>query len=446
MRQTNALSVRVYLVNGNGRIARGMAYGTQSSHHVLNVPAGNMSAFPDDPDHFLQFAQKIDPSTTAASFVSRRLYGDYLEWLLNETERLAPHNVELHRIYQQVTKIEDMPGGNCKFVTLDDNVTMVVDRVVLALGHFGSTSLPITNDSVSSSPRYLHDPWDQSRLDAIPARARVMLLGTGLTAVDVAMTLLSRNPNRSIIAVSRRGLVPQSHRVSAGKPLGVGAETIWGNATTIREQLHAFRNYCNHLEAKGRDWREALAILRPVTADVWLAYTDKERRRFLRHVQPYWDTHRHRLAPAVAEKLSVALASGVIKTLAGRILSMEDNNGGIKSTLRRRGRQEARIEDVEYVVNCTGPCANPRLINSELVKQLLDDGIICTDSLGLGIEVTEDCAVISANGLPSENLFYIGPWLKAKYWESTAVPDLRVFATRLAKRIVQENWHAIAVK
>jgi uncharacterized NAD(P)/FAD-binding protein YdhS len=443
MRQTNTLPVRVYLLNGTGRIARGMAYGTQSSHHVLNVPAGNMSAFPEDPDHFLQYAQKADASTTAASFVSRRLYGDYLEWLLNEAERLAPPNVELHRVYRQVTKIEDAPGGTKKFVTLDDNNTMVVDRVVLALGHFSSSSLPITNADFSSSPRYLHDPWDQARLDAIPARARVMLLGTGLTSIDVAMTLLSRNPDRSIIALSRRGLLPQAHRHAAGKPPNVGVETIWGDAATIREQLRAFRRYCSHLAAKGCDWREALAMLRPVTADIWLAYTDKERRRFLRHVQPYWDTHRHRLAPAVAEQFSAALASGVIQTLAGRIFSMEDNNGDIRLTLRRRGHHKTDVEDVQYVVNCTGPCADPRMINSDLVKQMLNDGVICTDSLRLGIQVTEDCAVISANGHPSKNLFYIGPWLKAKYWESTAVPDLRVFATRLVERIMHENRYEL---
>lgn len=446
MRQANGQPVRVYLLNGSGRIARGMAYGTQSSHHVLNVPAGNMSAFADNPDHFLQFAKKIDAGTTASSFVSRRLYGDYLECLLNEAERSAPPNVELHRIYQQVRKIEDAPGGNGKVVTFEGDETRVVDRVVLALGHFAASSLPIPNNGVFDSASYLHDPWDQARLDAIPSRAPVMLLGTGLTAVDVAMTLLSRNPERPIIAVSRRGLLPQAHRHAAGKPLGTGAETIWGSATTVREQLRAFRQYCNHLAGQGRDWREALALLRPVTADVWLAYPDKERRRFLRHVQPYWDTHRHRLAPTVAEQFSAALASGSISTLAGRILAMEESNDGIQVTLRRRGHQETHVEQVRYVINCTGPCSDPRMVNSDLVKQLLDDGVIRTDSLGLGIDVAEDCAVISANGHVSQNLFYIGPWLKAKYWEATAVPDLRVIATRLAERIMQDERQASTVE
>jgi len=439
MQQSNGTPTLLYLLNGSGRIARGMAYGTQSSFHVLNVPAGNMSAFPNDPDHFLRFAHSIDPSITAASFVSRRIYGDYLEWILNEAERSAPPNVELRRVYRQVKSIEDAPDGNAKIVILDGGDTMIVQTVVLALGHFAASTLPILAQSVFDGDRYLHDPWDQSRLDAIPARASVMLLGTGLTAVDVAMTLLSRNSNRSIVAVSRRGLLPQAHRHSAGKALGTGAATIWGGATEIRTQLRAFRQYCHRLTEQGRDWREALALLRPVTADVWLAYPDKERRRFLRHVQPYWDTHRHRLAPTVAEQFNEALTAGAVKTLAGRIVAMEENSDGVQVTLRRRSHQECHVEQVQYVVNCTGPCADPRQVNSDLVKQLLNDGLIRTDRLGLGIDVDEDCAVIDSNGNTSRNLFYIGPWLKAKYWEATAVPDLRVVASRLAERIMQKD-------
>lgn len=118
---------------------------------------------------------------------------------------------------------------------------------------------------------------------------------------------------------------------------------------------------------------------------------------------------------------------------------MNENPDGVQVTLRRRGHQESHVEVAQYVVNCTGPCADPRQVNSDLVKQLLNDGLMRTDCLGLGIDVAEDCAVIDSNGNASRNLFYIGPWLKAKYWEATAVPDLRVVASRLADRIMRED-------
>lgn len=429
----------VYLVNGSGRIARGMAYGTQSPDHTLNVPAGNMSAFGEDPDHFLRYAHECDASVAADSFVSRRMYGDYLEWLLNQAEQGAPSQIVLKRLYRNITRISPPSADRPHVVTLDSGEDVEVDKIVLALGHFLSNNPQVADPMFYDSERYLRDPWDHARLDAIPARAPVLLLGTGLTAIDVAVTLLSRNPTRSITAVSRRGLLPQYHRRAAGKPIGSGANTIWGEARTVRAQLRGLRQYCRAIAEQGRDWREALALLRPVTADIWAAYPERERKRFLRHVQPYWDTHRHRLAPAVAERLDAALADGTVRTMAARVLGFNDDGGAVRVALKSRGRDGARSVETQYVINCTGPCADPRQAGSALVRQLLTDGMMRTDVLGLGIDVASDCAVVASDGRVSDTLFYIGPWLKAHYWEATAVPDLRGFAQRLADRLTKRD-------
>jgi uncharacterized NAD(P)/FAD-binding protein YdhS len=425
----------IYLVNGSGRVARGMAYGTQSLHHVLNVPAGNMSALDEDPQHFLRYAKKIYPTVEAGSFVSRRIYGDYLESMLSDAERLALPHIKFKRICQKVTSIITDEKGICS-VDFDSGDSLKVNKVVLALGHFPSHSFPLRNSEFYQSDRYLHDPWDQVRLDAIPVRAPVLLVGTGLTAIDVAMSLLTRNPNRSIIAVSRRGLVPQAHRVTAGVPVCSTAESIWGDSNTVRSQLRGFRQFCDTLSQQKRDWREGLAILRPVTAKIWLAYPDKERRRFLRHLQPFWDTHRHRLAPSIAERFNAALASGAMSTLAGRLESIKENKEGVTATIRSRGCNQTHVIQTQFVVNCTGPCPNPSQVDNVLVNQLLKDGLLRTDKLSLGLDVTQNCATISETGKISRNLYYIGPWLKATYWEATAVPDLRVMAIRLINNLL----------
>lgn len=439
IKQAGQTPTRVYLVNGSGRIARGMAYGTHSSFHVLNVPAGNMSAFDELPDHFLDYAKTIDPAISASSFVSRRLYGDYLEWILNEAERNSEVDVHLERVYRQVKSITPASGEKKSIVLLDNDEIIEVDKIALALGHFPSAKLPLENSGFYASGRYLHDPWSQNGLDAIPARAPVILLGTGLTAIDVAMTLLNRNSDRSIVAISRRGLLPQAHRQSAGKAVGEGAEIIWGSAKTVRLHLREFRHYCRMLATEGRDWREALALLRPVTGQVWSEYPEIERRRFLRHVQPYWDTHRHRLAPKVAERIESALSFGSIRTLAGRILNIEYDGEKVEIHFRPRGFFESKVEQTQFVVNCTGPCADPRQTGSKLMSQLFEDQLVRVDALALGIDVAPDCAVINAAGTASNNLFYIGPWLKARYWEATAVPDLRVVAKNLSLRMVEDR-------
>lgn len=253
------------------------------------------------------------------------------------------------------------------------------------------------------------------------------------------MSLLNRNPTRRITAISRRGLLPQHHRHAASKHGDGGATSIWGDATTVRAQLRAFRIYCAGLATTGGDWREAMAILRTVTAELWLAYPDKERRRFLRHVQPYWDTHRHRLAPSVYDKFSAACAAGIVHTVAGRVLGFDENEEGVKVIISPRGIQEKLALHAAYIINCTGPCPDPRNSGNALVDQLLADGLIRTDSLSLGIDVAESCAVIDVAGKASDSLYYIGPWLKANYWEATAVPDLRRYAQRLASTLLESQ-------
>jgi uncharacterized NAD(P)/FAD-binding protein YdhS len=429
---------RILLVNGSGKVARGVAYGTQSPDHTLNVPAGNMSAYHDDPDHFLRFAQRRDPKVTAGSFVPRSLYGDYLEHLLIEAEHNAPQQIALQRITCHVTQLTQSPDGRSMLAQMENGESLLVDQVVLTLGHFASANPVIADIGFYDSERYIRDPWDQAKLHAIGKDEPVLLLGTGLTAIDVAMTLQKRSPDRRIHAVSRRGVLPQYHRRSGtAHHAGPDQSAIWGEARTVREQMRALRQYCAALERSGGDWRDALAILRPITSGIWQSYDERECRRFMRHVQPYWDSHRHRLAPNVASQIDEALKVGLFSASAGRVLELKDHGSHVIATIRPRGSLQTRTIRVGHVVNCTGPSSNLRGTNNTLVRQLLDDGIVRPDSLGLGLDVDAHCAVLDAQGKASDRVFYIGPWLKAKYWEATAVPDLRRFANDLAATLLE---------
>jgi uncharacterized NAD(P)/FAD-binding protein YdhS len=427
------------LVNGSGKVARGMAYGTQSPDHTLNVPAGNMSAFDDDPQHFLRFAQRRDSTITSSSFVARSIYGDYLEQLLAESEAKAPAHATLERVTCHVTRLEYASNGQSILAHFENGDIREVDQVVLALGHFASANPRINNMAFYDSERFIRDPWNQSRLSAIGSDQPVLLLGTGLTAVDVAMTLQKQAPARKIHAVSRRGMLPQYHRRSGvSHHTTADQSSIWGDACTVREQMRALRRYCDKLEQSGGDWREALAILRPVTAGIWQRYDERERRRFVRHVQPYWDSHRHRLAPNVASQIDEARKVGLFQASAGRVLDLHDRGDHVEAVIQPRGGSETRLLHIGHVVNCTGPSTNLLATENTLVQQLLADGMIRPDNLGLGLDVSDACAVIDAKGAASDRIFYIGPWLKAKYWEATAVPDLRRFARQLAQALCND--------
>src|SRR5579872_3134388 len=147
--------VRVLMVNRSGAMARGVAYGTNSPAHLLNVAAGRMSALPDDPSHFVRFAQSLDPSVTPATFVRRSLYGEYLEHLLNEATAGRPDT--LAQIVTEVRGVE--PDRAWVTITTADSRRFTVDRVVMAVGHYPPAHPPGFPSGFLASLLYIRDPW-----------------------------------------------------------------------------------------------------------------------------------------------------------------------------------------------------------------------------------------------------------------------------------------------
>jgi uncharacterized NAD(P)/FAD-binding protein YdhS len=432
LRRGLANGLQVLLVNRSGLMARGIAYGTQSSSHLLNVPAGNMSALDDDPDHFVRFCQRIDPHITPASFVQRRLYGDYLEYLLNESERSANRNVSLTRIVGEVTDITVALKGYSQ-VTLADGQRFEVDQIILAFGHYPPNDPYLADPAFYQSKRYIKDPWAPAVLDTIAPNDAVLLLGTGLTAIDVCNTLIDQSGTRNIYAISRRGLIPQSHRVNRGSVPSF-QPTLFSEFSerTVRRQLRTLRGKIEEAYQGGIDWRDVMAAMRPATPQLWQQLPEVEKKRFLRHLQPYWDSHRHRIAPEPLAQFQKALITGIVNKLAGYVISYQEDNESVQVTLRHRGLPDTATIQVRYVINCTGPSSNLQRVNDGFIQQLLSKGLIRADTLGLGLDVSDSGAVINARGQVSDVMYYIGPLLKARYWEATAVPELRSFSQRLA--------------
>ncbi|HEY9104786.1 FAD/NAD(P)-binding protein [Chitinimonas sp.] len=429
LRRSGTQPLRILLLNRSGRMARGLAYGTQSPQHTLNVPAGKMSALPDDPTHFLRYARARDSCIDANAFVPRSVYGNYLEWLLELARQTAPAHASLNYVGGVVTRLQAQAGGGLQ-AQLEDGRTLHADKVVLALGHFPSSDPAVDDMSFYASPRYQRDPWDVQQLGTLAPAAPVLLLGSGLTAMDVAHSLLRQHPNRPIIAVSRHGLLPQAYAPSA--PLPPGAPSGPAEATPVLASLRAFRSQLHALAAQGLGWHDALAALRPRTAAIWQAWSPAQRRCFLRHVQPYWDTHRHQLAPTTQQQIATAMAQGTLQILAARITGYREDSEAVHVRLRPRGQAQCTELRATRVINCTGPCRSPRHTGNPLVAQLLADGMLRTDALGLGIDTGPHCAVLNDQGRAAPDLYYLGPWLKANYWEATAVPELRCFAAQVA--------------
>jgi uncharacterized NAD(P)/FAD-binding protein YdhS len=425
-------TLEIALIERSLPCGRGLAYRTWDDNLLLNVPAGNMSALADDPGHFLRHCAGIDPAFGSSSFVSRRIYGDYLEDTLAEARRNSA--ASLRRVHDEAVAIQRRSDGGFE-VRLASGDSLRADKVVLSFGHLPPTR-PVFFPSDDAGGHCVSDPWATDVPDGVP----VLLVGTGLTAVDMLFRLNARDRSRRIVLLSRHGLLPQPHRPVAAPPppsATLPAFIASDAPPTVRRVLRALRDEVARREAAGGNWRDVVNELRSHTPSLWRALSSEERRRFLRHVVTYWDIHRHRAAPSAHLRLQRLIDEQRVEVLAGRILKCRAEGSTLRVTLSRRKSNATFELAVGAVINCTGLSGDVAKATAPLLRQLLADGFVTADALRLGLEVTEDYRPIAADGRPAAGLFYVGPMLRARDWEAIAVPELRVHAARLAQALVE---------
>lgn len=437
LRQGSGGHWNVVLIESRPRPGRGLAYSIWDDSMLLNVPAGNMSALADEPTHFVDYCREMDPSLNGGSFVSRRIYGDYLEHVLATTAATSP--VDLHRVHGQVVMVQPASAGGSFQVTLADGTVLAAHDVVLACGFLGAQKLPFAQ-GLAGSPRYIENPWDFRAMDAIAPGEPVLVIGTGHTAIDALFRLTSLDDSRDVTLLSRRGLLPKSHRTVPQAPVQTDYPAyLTGVPATALALMRALRAEVRKRQLAGQNWRDVLNELRPHTRLIWERWPDVERRRFLSRIRPWWDIHRHRLAPAAATRLKSRLSAGRTLVLAAQITRMDLDGEEVVVTVRMRDSVQVKALRVAAVVNCTGPDYDIDRASSPLVVQLRRDGWIRPDPLRLGLEVDADYRVIGRNGLAVERLYYVGPMLRARYWEAIAVPELRAHALQLARRLLADG-------
>jgi uncharacterized NAD(P)/FAD-binding protein YdhS len=437
LRQGRGRDLAILLVERSGTFGRGLAYGTWDDNFLLNVPAGNMSALAEEPGHFVAYIRNIDPSFNPGSFVPRRIYGDYLEDLLERAQREG--DARLTRITGDAVALDRSPSTGEFTVDLADGRQVAATQVVLAFGHF----LPARPESIPGTlpqSAYVADPWNFAALDRLDPARPVILLGSGHTAIDALFRLTSNNATRPAFLLSRHGLLPQGHRMTP-RPPSTGPEPSYLGpvaSLTARGLIRAIRGEVRRRAAAGADWRDVINELRPHTPGLWHRLPLRERRIFLSRLVPYWDVHRHRLAPAASLRLHRLIDAGRVQVLAGRIAAIETLGTGLRAHVRRRAGGATAHIDAGAIVNCTGPRYDLGPESGPLVAHLVSAGFLQRDALQLGPALDDEYGVLDRAGRAVPGLFYIGPMLKARYWEAIAVPELRVHGARLARRLLAQ--------
>lgn len=418
--------MRVLLIEPRAAIGLGLAYSTPSLRHLLNVPAGKISAIPGDSGHFLRWLQaNYDADADTATFAPRSVFGRYLQSLLasiSGLERLAAEVVGYHARQHRAV------------LSLSDGSTLEADRVVLATGNFEPSPLPHIDPRVADSGLYAHNAWTPSSYADLDPDAPVTLIGSGLTAVDVLLRLRELGHRGAVTAVSRHGALPRRH----AKCVPTESPVIPANTpATSLAYLRALRAAI----ATGIPWSAAIDSLRPVTNTLWLALSTHEQLRFRRHLQHRWDVVRHRMAPAIADCVDAELAAGTLVLQQGSVAGIEAQAG--MALVTARTKHGLVTHRAARVINCTGPAMRYDRVASPLFASLFSQGLAVAGPLGFGLRCDPFGALLDREGRPSSILSNLGPGRLGTLLESIAIPEIRDQAFALAERLAQEVTPAL---
>jgi len=419
------------LIEGGGLVGQGIAYSTREAAHLLNVPAAKMSAWAGAPD---DFARAVAADFEPGEFVPRARFGEYLRRILDEARASGLVEVAETRAVSAVRA-----DGGWR-VSLDDGRGIEAGALVLAQGNQPPEPMAVADGMPPAL--FVNNPWHGEAAEAVARVAEsggdVLILGTGLTMVDMVLSLDAAGHKGRIVALSRRGQIPRAHAAHDAAPVEY-EDVPGGNVLTLWRWLRR--------RSAALGWRAAVDGLRPHSQAIWRGLDEEQQRRFLRHARPWWDVHRHRIAPQVAGRLRAMVAEGRLEIVAGRVAAMRGGEKGLVIEFQRRGRpltplavgespSPARGEGQDFAVgfNCTGPLGAMGRSRDPLLGQMIEDGLVAIDRLGMGIEVDGESRA-------GAGLWALGPLTKGEFWEVVAVPDIRGQVAGVADDIAKELDH-----
>ncbi len=410
--------------------AKGVAYATGESDHLLNVRAANMSALDDEPLHFEEWLKRRAPDghegmheTPAGLFASRGLYGQYLRSILDYAMRETAGHAQLRLMPDDVIDVVSDRGGY--ELVCASGQRLAVSGIVLANGN-----LP---PEEKADPRICENPWGAKAWAKLDSDLPVMIVGTGLTMVDLAISMRRRGFKGKIVAMSRSGMLPTRHAPSGAWPT---PQFTLAEEQSLPLLMAHLRDEVFAAAEQGVGWRAVIDSMRPITASLWSRLPLSERQRFLRHARRYWDVHRHRMAPPHADLIETMQQEGSLTVIGGRIRGFESTAKKVRVTYAPRGGNGAtKTLDVQRVIMASG-LEHIARTRDPLMQHLLDRGLVRLDRQGLGIDVTDGLNVVKEDGAPAERMWALGPIVRGVFWECVAVPDIRVQATHVAVSVV----------
>jgi uncharacterized NAD(P)/FAD-binding protein YdhS len=431
--------ISISIFEKSGIIGKGIAYNAYSNRQLLNVIAGKMSAFPDNPAHFIDWVIKQqgygekDSDLIKNSFLPRNLFGDYLQDIWRETVSVASKKgIIINVIHEEVIRMKHLEG----VVTLETASLkhFQFNKCILASGNLLPRNPKIKNLNFYASPNYYRNPWKSNSVENLTTKP-VLIIGNGLTMVDTVVGLMEKGFKNKIYAISPNGfnILPHRHNGLAYEKL---IPELVGK-TELREITQIVYKHIKSVREFGISAEPIIDALRPHTQQIWRNFTSEDKALFMRRFRHLWGVARHRIPMQIHDKIQQLRIDGRLQIIAGKLIEITEKSDGIKVNYFDKKNKTQEEISVERVINCTGPESDIELLENNYLKFALYDGLLNQDDLKLGLSVDIPThTLLNANGLKNEGLYALGSFLKGELWESTAINELRSQAQNLAKIII----------
>jgi len=432
---------RMLIIEPRGELGRGEAYSATELGHTLNGNAARMSVDPDNADDLTQWLtehiaaggwpEALEQDVPIAElFPPRGLFGVYVQQRLAEARAVgAIKGSSAEHVRGEVVDLQTNEQG--VDISLADGQVLRGRFAVLATGMYAASRTPQRQSSGLNAAAV--DPWDVGAMRELDPQARVLIIGSGLTMVDAVVSLQHAGHRGPVQIFSRHGLLPHVRRQPPAWPDFL-AEDL--SIRSPRQLMRALREHCERAIQRGIDWQAPLDTVRANIGRLWNQASDAQRRQFVRHVRPWWESHHHRSPPLSAALLAQLIEEGRVTIHAASLQGVETlPSGELRIRIRRRGETQSSLVTGDALINSTGIEYDWRRVDRPLPRQLLARGLIQPGPLALGIAADQGGAVLDAQGQVSGRLFAMGPPLRGLWWESTAVTDVALQAKALAVRL-----------
>ncbi|HVJ41861.1 MAG TPA: FAD/NAD(P)-binding protein [Dongiaceae bacterium] len=422
-------------------IGAGLAYSTEDAEHRVNVAASRMTPLPDEPEHFDRWFRQSpdaagDPGAILAdgrAYPRRQVFGRYVDGLVRAAAQQAP-GIQFRHLQTVATGVTPSEGGYR--IALKDGQSLEADLIVLATGH-PQPAIPSAFAAVAGHPRFIGNPWSKGALKPVRSEDWVLVIGTGLTMADTVASLRARGHAGQITAISRRGQLPQPR---TALPVEAYGDFSSDPATTVSSLLQRVRRVAAELQREGRPWEDAIDAIRQQAFAIWSSLPLVEKRRFNRHLRPYWDSHRYQIAPQIDAVLQAELKRRGLQIIAGSFTKVAFEQEVFRVKLRPRSAAPGALQERHFhaIVNCTGPDHASLIAGNPVLQSLSDGGLLAADPLHLGIHVDRASRVIDLAGHGQPTLLVAGPAARFTFGELMGLPQVTLQARDVALQV--SDW------